>query len=37
LTLGNFILVFDEEPDFDGEPLPIVEDVGRVYEFKKAG
>ena len=37
LTLGNFILIFDEAPDFDGEPVPLPkeEEKGKIYQFKK--
>jgi len=34
LTEGNFTLVFDEAPDFSGEPV-VVEEPQRVYQFKK--
>ena len=37
LSLGNFILIFDEAPDFSGEPEPVVEeDNGKIYQFKKS-
>ena len=40
LTLGNFTLIFDEAPEFDGEPVPEAEDEtdnkGKVYRFGKA-
>ena len=38
LTLGNFTLIFDEAPEFDGEPVPEVEEEnkGKVYRFGKA-
>jgi len=37
LTMGNFSLVFDEAPDFDGEPEPVpIEEKERVYHFKKS-
>jgi len=37
LTLGNFTLIFDEEPDFDGEPEPVpIEEKGKIYQFKKS-
>jgi len=37
ITEGNFLLVFDEEPDFSGEPLPVVEieEKQTVYQFEK--
>ena len=36
LTLGNFTLVFDEAPDYSGEPVPVPEEKGKVYQFKKS-
>ena len=36
LTLGNFILVFDEAPDYGGEPVLVIEEKGKVYQFKKS-
>jgi hypothetical protein len=35
LTVGNFTLIFDEDPDFDGEPLPVPENMENVYKFRK--
>jgi hypothetical protein len=36
LTEGNFTLIFDEDPDFDGEPVPIPEETEKVYFFRKS-
>jgi hypothetical protein len=35
LTLGNFTLIFDEDPDFDGEPVPEPQEKDNVYQFRK--
>lgn len=37
LTEGNFILVFDEAPDFSGEPEPEMEfgEKQSIYQFRK--
>ena len=37
LTLGNFILIYDETPEFDGEPVPVPEQgKQKIYQFKKS-
>jgi hypothetical protein len=36
LTLGNFTLIFDEDPDFDGEPVPVPQETDNVYVFRKS-
>ena len=36
LTEGNFTLIFDEDPDFDGEPVPVVGEVDGVYVFRRS-
>jgi len=37
LAEGNFTLIYDEAPDFSGEPEPVVEeDKGKIYRFKKS-
>ena len=37
LQEGSFVIIFDEAPDFDGEPEPVTETEGRprIYQFKK--
>jgi len=36
LTEGNITLVFDEAPDFSGEPIPEIEETKKIYQFKKS-
>jgi hypothetical protein len=36
LTEGSFALVFDEAPDFDGEPVEEPEEVEGVFYFRKS-
>ena len=36
LTLGNFSLIFDEDPDFSGERVEEPCKEAKVYEFKKS-
>ena len=36
LTEGNFILIFDEDPDFSGERVEYPNEEVNVYEFKKS-
>ena len=35
LPEGSFTLVFDEAPDFDGEPMEEPEEVEKVYTYRK--
>jgi hypothetical protein len=35
LAEGNFTLVFDEAPDFDGEPVPVIEEKVKIYQFRE--
>ena len=35
LQEGYFTLVFDEEPDFDGERVEETEEMGNVYNYRK--
>jgi hypothetical protein len=35
LQEGYFTLIFDEEPDFDGEPVEEVEERENVYSYRK--
>jgi hypothetical protein len=35
LQEGYFTLIFDEEPDFDGEPVQKPEEAENVYQYKK--
>jgi len=36
LADGNFTLIFDEDPEFDGEPVPLPEEKENVYFFRKS-
>jgi hypothetical protein len=36
LSEGNFTLIFDEAPDFDGEPVRVLEEKDNVYFFKRS-
>lgn len=35
LAEGYFTLIFDEEPDFDGEPAEKIEEAENVYQYRK--
>jgi len=35
LQEGYFTLIFDEAPDFDGEPIEETEEQGNVYNYRK--
>jgi len=35
LQEGYFTLIFDEEPDFDGEPVEKPEEQEKVYNYRK--
>jgi hypothetical protein len=35
LAEGSFTLIFDEEPDFDGEPVEEIEEAENVYQYRK--
>jgi hypothetical protein len=35
LSEGSFILIFDEAPDFDGEPVEEAGEVEMVYQYRK--